>query len=130
MVITFWPRQPQDSACLVTRVTRNPVTIRLTLQSEKTAKKTATEKQQSGIVLEGLHQRSSTSLKPRATPWVPINTKGRFNCVVNDIHLCENADHVNATFRTGPRATHMVIAGDLVPAGPCCLPLGSTVCTL
>jgi len=26
-------------------------------------------------------------------------------------------DHVNLTFRTGPRATYMVLAGDLVPAG-------------
>ena len=33
------------------------------------------------------------------------------------INQCENTDHVHAIIRTSPRATHMVRAGDLVPAG-------------
>ena len=41
---------------------------------------------------------------------------------------CEEIDHVNVIFRTGPRATYMVLAGDLVPAGTglVALPLGYT----
>ena len=35
--------------------------------------------------------------------------------IIDDIHLCEDIDHVNAIFRTGPRATHVVFSGDLVP---------------
>jgi len=35
---------------------------------------------------------------------------------IDDIHLYEDIDYVNAIFRTGPRATHVVLAGDLVPA--------------
>jgi len=31
---------------------------------------------------------------------------------------CEDTDHANVLFRTGPRATYVVLAGDLVPAGP------------
>ena len=31
--------------------------------------------------------------------------------------LCSDIDHANVIFRTSPRATCMVIAGDLVPAG-------------
>jgi len=31
-------------------------------------------------------------------------------------HLCEATGHANAIFRTGPRAAHVVLAGDLVPA--------------
>jgi len=31
--------------------------------------------------------------------------------ILNDVHLREDADHVNATFRTGPRATHVVAGG-------------------
>jgi len=30
---------------------------------------------------------------------------------------CEDTDHANFIFRPGPRATHVVRAGDLVPAG-------------
>ena len=30
---------------------------------------------------------------------------------------CEDIDHANIIFRTGPRATYMVLAGDSVPAG-------------
>jgi len=37
--------------------------------------------------------------------------------LIDDIHLCEATEHVNAVFRIGPRATHVVLAGDLVPAG-------------
>ena len=29
---------------------------------------------------------------------------------------CEDNDHANVVFRTGPRATYMFLAGDLVPA--------------
>jgi len=32
------------------------------------------------------------------------------------IYLCEDTDRVNTTFRTGHRATQMVVAGVLVPA--------------
>ena len=35
--------------------------------------------------------------------------------IIKDIHVCEDIDHVNAIFRKGPRETHMVLAGDLVP---------------
>ena len=38
--------------------------------------------------------------------------------IIDDIHLCEDNDHVDAIFKTGPtRATHVVLAGDLVPGG-------------
>ena len=37
--------------------------------------------------------------------------------ISKDIHLDEDTDHVYAIFRTSPRATHMVCAGDLVLAG-------------
>jgi len=40
-----------------------------------------------------------------------------FNCFSIDIRKCEQIDHTNVFFRTGPRATYMVLAGDLVPAG-------------
>jgi len=30
---------------------------------------------------------------------------------------CEHIDHPNVIFRRGPRSTHVVLAGDLVPAG-------------
>jgi len=30
---------------------------------------------------------------------------------------CEHIDHANVIFKTVPRATYMVLAGDLVPAG-------------
>jgi len=33
------------------------------------------------------------------------------------IHQCEDTDQVYVIFRTSPRATHIVRAGDLVPAG-------------
>jgi len=33
------------------------------------------------------------------------------------IHQCEDTDRVYVIFRTSPWATHMVCAGDLVPAG-------------
>jgi len=36
---------------------------------------------------------------------------------IKDIHQCEDTDHVYAIVRTGPRATHVVRVGDLVPAG-------------
>ena len=36
---------------------------------------------------------------------------------IKDIHQCEDIDHVYAIVRTGPRATHVVRVGDLVPAG-------------
>jgi len=36
---------------------------------------------------------------------------------IKDIHQCEDANHVYAIVRTGPRATYVVRAGDLVPAG-------------
>lgn len=79
---------------------------------------------------------SPNFLKLRATFWVSINVKGYqldihfwnknfaelvFNYVIinkiNDINLCENTDDVNIVFRTGPQATHLVCAGNLVPAG-------------
>jgi len=30
---------------------------------------------------------------------------------------CDDTRHLNAIFKTGPRATNVVLAGDLVPAG-------------
>jgi len=36
---------------------------------------------------------------------------------IKDIHQYEDTDYVSVIFRTGPRATHMVRAGDLVPGG-------------
>jgi len=36
---------------------------------------------------------------------------------IKDIHQCEDTAHVYAIVRTGPRATHIVRAGDLVSAG-------------
>jgi len=36
---------------------------------------------------------------------------------IKDVNQCENIDHVYVIFRTSPRATHMVRAGDLVSAG-------------
>jgi len=33
-----------------------------------------------------------------------------------DIHQYEDPDHVHAIVRTGPRVTHVVHMGDLVPA--------------
>jgi len=40
-----------------------------------------------------------------------------FNYFSIDIRKCEEIDHANVIFRTGPRATYMVLVGDLVPAG-------------
>jgi len=36
---------------------------------------------------------------------------------IDNIHQCEDTDHVYAIVRTSPRATHVVRAGDLAPAG-------------
>ena len=36
---------------------------------------------------------------------------------IKDIHQCQDTKHVYAIVRTSPRATHVVRAGDLVPAG-------------
>lgn len=36
---------------------------------------------------------------------------------INDIHLCEDPGRVNAIFRKGPRTTHGVRAGNMVPMG-------------
>ena len=36
---------------------------------------------------------------------------------ISDIRPCEEADYVNATFRTDPQATHVLRVGDLVPCG-------------
>jgi len=30
--------------------------------------------------------------------------------IINDIHLCEDTNHIHAAFRTGQRATHLVHA--------------------
>jgi len=37
--------------------------------------------------------------------------------IIKDIHPCQDIEHVYAIVRTGPRATHVLRAGDLVPAG-------------
>ena len=37
--------------------------------------------------------------------------------LIDDIHLCEDIAYVTGIFRIGPRATHVVLVGDLVPAG-------------
>jgi len=36
---------------------------------------------------------------------------------IEDIHQCEDPDHVYAIVWTSPRATHVVQACDLMPAG-------------
>jgi len=36
---------------------------------------------------------------------------------IKDIHQCEDTNHIYAVVRTNPRSTHVVHAGDLVPAG-------------
>jgi len=36
--------------------------------------------------------------------------------IIKDIYQCEDTDHVYVIFRTSQRATHIVRAGDLVPA--------------
>jgi len=37
--------------------------------------------------------------------------------IITDVNLCDGTHHLNAIFKTGPRATNVVLAGDLVPAG-------------
>jgi len=46
--------------------------------------------------------------------------------LVLKIRKCEDIDHANVIFRTGPRATYMVLAGDLVPAGTALVTPGLT----
>ena len=36
--------------------------------------------------------------------------------IITDIDLCKDTYHVIANFRAGPRAAHLVVAGDLVRA--------------
>jgi len=36
---------------------------------------------------------------------------------IEDIHPCQDIEHVYAIVRTSPRETHVVHAGDLVPVG-------------
>ena len=81
---------------------------------------------------EDLHQGSPTFLKLRATSCVPINAGATSLIQVCITHfwntnfaqftfhyfsIGEDIDHANVIFRTGPRATYMVLAGDLAPAG-------------
>jgi len=33
------------------------------------------------------------------------------------VNLCDDTHHLNDIFKTGPRATNVVFAGDLVPTG-------------
>jgi len=40
-----------------------------------------------------------------------------FNYFSIDIRKCEGIDHADVIFRTCPRATYIILAGDLVPAG-------------
>ena len=76
-------------------------------------------------------QGSPTFLKLRATSCVPINCEGLlvwytllkykfcsidFNYFIIHNRECEDIDHGNVIFRTGPRATYLVLAGDLVSA--------------
>jgi len=42
---------------------------------------------------------------------------------IKDIYQCEDINYVYAIVRTNPRATHVVHAGDLVPAGTMLVPL-------
>jgi len=75
---------------------------------------------------------SPTFPKLRAISWRPIDAKGYQSFIhtseinigsiylcyhLNDLHLSEDANNVNAIFGTDTRATHVVLAGDLVPAG-------------
>jgi len=46
--------------------------------------------------------------------------------IINDIHLYEGTYHITAICRTGPRVTHVVHAGDLIPAGTILGALAST----
>jgi len=34
---------------------------------------------------------------------------------IDEIHLCEDTDRVNAVFRIGPRTTYVIFSGDPVP---------------
>jgi len=43
---------------------------------------------------------------------------------IKDIHQREDADHVYAIVRTGPRVIYVVRAGDLVPTGAMLVTLG------
>jgi len=87
------------------------------------------------ISLLSLVQGSQTFLKLRATSWYRfmrratsvihtseikiLNLSSIMSSLIKikDIHKCEDTDQVYAIVRTSPRATHVVRAGDLVPAG-------------
>jgi len=67
-----------------------------------------------------LQQGSPTFLELRATSWYRFMrraTSFMLSLIIKNIHQCEDTDHVYVIFRTSPRATHMVRAGDLVPVG-------------
>ena len=40
-----------------------------------------------------------------------------YHVIINDVNICDDTHHLNAILKTGPRATNVVLAGDLVPAG-------------
>ena len=81
--------------------------------------------------------------------WVPINVNGYQSdahlwnkkhllnipfimllLIISDIHLCADTDHVNVTFKTGPRATQVVVAGDSMPVGTTLMTPGLDSCYL
>jgi len=39
--------------------------------------------------------------------------------ILNDIHLCEDSDNVNAIFRTGLQAMYMILVDNLMPMCTC-----------
>jgi len=72
--------------------------------------------------VQTVDQGSPTFLKLRATSCVPIQKLKILLNLPSIILLlifvnCEDIDHANFIFRIGPRATHVVREGDLVPAG-------------
>jgi len=43
--------------------------------------------------------------------------------LINDVNPCDYTHHLNTIFKTGPQATNVVLAGDLVPTGNVLWPL-------
>ena len=82
---------------------------------------------------ENLEQGSPTFVKLRANSFVLINAKGYYigthfwnlnfaqfsfsYVIINDVNLRDDTHHLNAIFKTAPRASNVVLAGDLVPLG-------------
>ena len=53
----------------------------------------------------------------RATSLIHTSEKKFAQFIFHYLTIGGDIDHANVIFRTDPRATYMVLAGDLVPAG-------------